>query len=168
MADMKDALRGAGFQGRQGPGGGPPGKPRGEPSGRGAESPNPFPAEYPKYFGPEGYTRPELLLEEAENLARCFEGQRLKRHQLRAFYDHAKRQLQRLQYGASFGEVLPEIAKLKAIAADRAGRSENALPGRFKEFIDRNVAAVRDRKSFEKGFMPHFEAVVAYCARIEN
>jgi hypothetical protein len=30
------------------------------------------------------------------------------------------------------------------------------------------VEAVTDRVSFEKGFMPHFEAVVAYCARIKD
>lgn len=167
MADMKDALRGAGFQDRPAPGGGP-GRPRGGPGAPGGVSQSPFPPGYPEYFGPEGHTRPELLLEEAEKVAACFEGQGLKRHQLRAFYDHAKRQLQRLQYGASFGEVHPDIAKLKAIAADRAGRSENALPARFKEFIDRNIAAARDQRSFEKGFMPHFEAVVAYCARIRD
>jgi CRISPR type III-A-associated protein Csm2 len=110
----------------------------------------------------------ELLLKEAESLAACFERDGLKRHQLRAFYDHAKRQLQRLQYGASFADVHPEIAKLKAFAADRAQRAENKLPVSFKQFIDRNINAITDRKSFERGFMPHFEAVVAYCARIRE
>lgn len=167
MPDMKDAMQGAGFRGSRAPGNRPP-----EKSSGGANRPgtgdDPFPQGYPQYFGPEGHTRVELLLKEAENLAACFERDRLKRHQLRAFYDHAKRQFQRLQHGASFGAVHPEIAKLKPFAADRAGRAENALPASFKRFIDFNVDAVTDQNSFEKGFMQHFEAVVAYCARIRE
>jgi CRISPR type III-A-associated protein Csm2 len=131
-------------------------------------SDNPFPLGYPKYFDDKGYTRVELVTVEAENLARKFEGDRLKRHQLRAFYDHAKRQLQRLENGGPFGEVRLQVARLKAFAADRAGRADNALPLSFKQFIDRNVDAVKDEVSFQKGFMPHFEAVVAYCARIKD
>jgi|SRR5579885_1412625 CRISPR/Cas system CSM-associated protein Csm2 small subunit len=165
MPDMKDAMRGAGFQGSRTQRNPPPGKSSGR-GGRREGSDDPFPPGYPTYFGPDGHTRVDLLLQEAESLAACFERERLKRHQLRAFYDHAKRQLQRLQYGASFGAVHPEIAKLKAFAADRAGRAENPLPLSFKRFIDLNVGAVKDQNSFEKGFMPHFEAVVAYCARI--
>ncbi len=165
MPDMQDAMRGAGLRGSRS-GNRPPGP--GGPSARSAGNDNAFPHGYPKYFGPEGHTRVELLLGEAENLAACFERDRLKRHQLRAFYDHAKRQFQRLQSGASFGDVHPEIAKLKAFAADRAGRAENALPLSFKRFIDLNVNAITDQNSFQKGFMPHFEAVVAYCARIRD
>jgi CRISPR type III-A-associated protein Csm2 len=167
MPDMRDAMKGAGFQGPRPQGdrrGGPPPGGPGD-SGRNA---NPFPPGYPKYLTAEGHTRVELITGEAENLAARFEADRLKRHQLRSFYDHAKRQLQRLVYGASFGEVHPEIARLKAFAADRAGRADNALPSSFKQFIDRNVDAVTDAASFRKGFMPHFEAVVAYCARIKD
>lgn len=168
MPDMKDAMREAGLRGSRAPSHRSPENPSGGSGGKPGEGGNPFLQGYPKYFGPDGHTRVELLLKEAENLAACFERDRLKRHQLRAFYDHAKRQLQRLQCGASFGAVHPEIAKLKAFAADRAGRAENALPLSFKRFIDFNVDAVKDRTSFEKGFMPHFEAVVAYCARIKE
>src|SRR5579884_3595459 len=129
---------------------------------------NPFPPGYPSYFGTDGYTRPELLLKEAEDLAARFDRDGLRRSQLRAFYDHAKRQLQRLQYGAPFADVHADIAKLSVVAADRAPRAVGKLPASFKEFIDRNVKAASDRKSFEKGFMPHFEAVVGYCARIKE
>ncbi|MBV9399380.1 MAG: type III-A CRISPR-associated protein Csm2 [Bryobacterales bacterium] len=104
----------------------------------------------------------ELLKGKAEEIASRFEADGLRRHQLRAFYDHAKRQLQRLGYGAPFEEIKPEIARLKAFAADRAGRSNNPIPATFKRFIDCNVDAVGDEKSFKSGFMPHFEAVVAY------
>ena len=160
-------MRGAGLQGAAREGEAPGSRPRDGRDDR-ERAGNPFPPGYPKYFTPEGHTRVELITTEAENLAERFESDRLKRHQLRAFYDHAKRQLQRLQYGAPFGEVHPEIARLKAFAADRAGRADNALPFSFKQFIDRNVDAITGEASFRKGFMPHFEAVVAYCARIKD
>jgi CRISPR type III-A-associated protein Csm2 len=110
----------------------------------------------------------ELVQSEATIIAEGFKNAGLNRHQLRAFYDHAKRQLQRLEYGTSFEEVRLEIARLKAFAADRAGRTNNPLPQVFKSFIDKNVNAVRDETSFRKGFMPHFEAVVAYCANLRE
>ena len=162
MPDMRDAMQGAGFKGQR-PQGNRPGRPN-----EGGPANNPFPQGYPKYFDSEGHLRVELITGEAENLALRFESDKLKRHQLRSFYDHAKRQLQRLAYGVPFGEVHPEIARLKAFAADRAGRAENALPQSFKQFIDRNIDATTDKVSFQKGFMPHFEAVVAYCARIKD
>ena len=169
MPDIRDALHGAGFQGtkpqdnRQGR------QPTGNPDERGRME-NPFPKDYPKYFTDDEkkHTRVELVTTEAENLAIRFESEKLKRHQLRAFYDHAKRQLQRLSYGTPFGEIHAEIGRLKAFAANRSGRADNALPPSFKEFIDRNVGAVIDEDSFKKGFMPHFEAVVAYCARLRE
>lgn len=157
MPDMKEAMRKAGLN------------PSKHPEEKGPRGPdrNAFPPGYPQYFTSEGYTRVELLKDEAERIAERFIAERLKRHQLRAFYDHAKKQLQRLRYGAVFPEVHPEIARLKEFAAYRAARSD-PIPRSFKQFIDHNVEAATDQKSFEKGFMPHFEAVVAYSARIED
>jgi CRISPR type III-A-associated protein Csm2 len=167
MPDMRDAMRGAGFRGAR-PQGNRGGGPRSGDAGERGRVENPFPPDYPKYFNGEGHTRVELIKNQAEKIAARFESDGLKRHQLRAFYDHAKRQLQRLAYGVPFGEVHPEIARLKAFAADRAGRANNPIPASFKQFIDHNVDAVNDETSFKKGFMPHFEAVVAYCARIKD
>lgn len=155
--DMRDALRKAGLRTSE------------DPRGHGARGParveNPFPPRYPQYFK-DGYPRVELVKEEAEGIAERFAIDGLKRHQLRAFYDHAKKQLQRLAYGAPFEEVHPEVARLKAFAADRSERGH--IPRSFKQFIDRNIDAVTNQESFTKGFMPHFEAVVAYCARIRE
>lgn len=164
MPDMKDAMRRAGLlkQHSQDAHGNPSHDARAERQG------NPFPPGYPRYLTDEGHTRVELVKDEAEQIAAQFESDKLKRNQLRAFYDHAKRQLQRLRYGSSFEEIHPEVARLKAFAADRAARTNNPIPRSFKEFIDRNVDAVRDEKSFTHGFMPHFEAVVGYCARIKD
>jgi CRISPR/Cas system CSM-associated protein Csm2 small subunit len=144
MPDMRDAMQGAGFRGQRTQGN-RPGRPN-----EGAPATNPFPQGYPKYFDSEGHLRVALITAEAEKLAMRFESDRLKRHQLRSFYDHTKRQLQRLAYGVPFEVVHPEFARLKAFAADRVGRAENALPQSFKLFIDRNVEATTDKISFRK------------------
>jgi CRISPR type III-A-associated protein Csm2 len=175
---MRDAFQKAGFRGtepqrasgpvqRQGGGGQrQQGQWSGKPGGGNADGPcaKVFAAGYPKFFTDEGHTRPDLVQKEAEDLAECFKDARLTRHQLRAFYGHAQNQQKRLKYGTPFGAVQVEIGKLKAVAADRAGRRNNALPEAFKKFIDLNVNAVRTEKDYLQGFMPHFEAVVAYCA----
>lgn len=166
MPDIRNAMQGAGFGRKGGPGGEQGNVNRGASHSRpGANS---FPPGYPQYFTPRGTPRVELVTTEAETLAAKFKADDLKRHQLRAFYDHAKRQLQRLTYGVDFEDVRFEVVRLKEFAADRAARSENKLPLSFKEFIDRNIEAVTTQAAFQKGFMPHFEAVVAYCARIKD
>lgn len=63
-----------------------------------------------------------------------------------------------------FIDLEADLKLLKARAAYRAARSEDSLPRPFKEFLDRNLDAVKDEVSFRKGFLVHFEAVVAYCA----
>lgn len=156
--DMREAMRKAGLRMSEDPRGHGPRGPAG--------ADNPFPPGYPKYFTDDGHTRVELVKEEAERIADRFFSDNLKRHQLRAFYDHAKKQSQRLAYGAPFGEVHMEVARLKAFAADRLARGN--IPASFKQFIYRNIDAVTNQKSFAKGLMPHFEAVVAYCARIKE
>jgi CRISPR type III-A-associated protein Csm2 len=157
MPDMKEALRQAGLQ---------MSKDRRDEPRTAPGAGNPFPRDYPKYFTEDGYTNIELLKDVAKAIADKCSKDGLTRNQLRAFYDHAKRQVQRLQYGIAFREILPEIVRLKTAAADRSTRTgPNRIPPDFREFIDRNVDAISDRPSFEKGFMPHFEAVVAYFPR---
>jgi CRISPR/Cas system CSM-associated protein Csm2 small subunit len=167
--DLREGFKQAGFKESQPQTGRPGGRDRGRPEAH--ERPeNPCPDGYPKYFDDKErkIARPAIVTTEARERADRFKTDKLKRHQLRAFYDHAKRQLQRLNYGAAFEEVRFEIARLQPLAADRAGRSDNAIPGSFKQFIDCNVDAVVDEDSFRKGFMPHFEAVVAYCAILRD
>ncbi len=157
MADLGDKLRQAGVPVTE--------QRRRDNARRGGASGNVFPPGYPQYFTEDGHTRVELVAEEAQRIAEQLVADGLTRRQLRVFYDHAMRQLQRLQYGNEFGEVHPQVVRLKAAAADRAARRTNNIPPSFKEFIDRNIDKVMDKESFIRGFMPHFEAVVAYSAR---
>ncbi|MGD0459640.1 MAG: type III-A CRISPR-associated protein Csm2 [Terriglobia bacterium] len=123
-----------------------------------------FPQGYPNYFDADGVLKPEYVTDLAENIATEL-GQarpRMTMHQLRAFYGHVKRQENALKNHRPFKEVLVEISKLKPIASERA--SKEKIPDYFRDFIDRNVDKSKDEDAFLKGFVEHFQAVVAYCA----
>jgi len=81
--------------------------------------------------------------------------------QLRRFYNKVLSIKQKLDAGSEFPQLVPELLTLKRDAADSVGR-ENA-PQLFKDFIDRNVdLAVKEQEAFKKGFLQHFQSVVAY------
>lgn len=178
MPDMKDAMRGAGLQNTGETKCRDCGKPftprephhklcpdcirKNRPVSSGRTTA--FPQGYPDYFDADGVLKPEYVTTLAENIAREL-GQarpRMTMHQLRAFYDHVKRQENALKNHRPFKEVLVEISKLKAIASERA--SKEKIPDYFRDFIDRNVDKSKDEDAFLKGFVEHFQAVVAYCA----
>jgi CRISPR type III-A-associated protein Csm2 len=123
-----------------------------------------FPEGYPDYFDAEGVLKAEYVTSLAEGIAQELGNARPKMtmHQLRGFYGHVKRQESAVENGRRFREVLPEISKLKPIASERA--SKDKIPRYFKDFIDLNVDKSTDDKAFLKGFVEHFQAVVAYCA----
>jgi CRISPR type III-A-associated protein Csm2 len=119
---------------------------------------------YPAYFDADGLLKPEFVTELAEEIAQRLGNERPKMgmHQLRAFYGHVKLQEGALQRGRPFKEVYLEIAKLKPFASERANKDK--VPKYFEQFIARNVDKVKDADTFLRGFVEHFQAVVAYCA----
>lgn len=123
-----------------------------------------FSTGYPDYFDADGILKCEYLTDRAEKIAQAFgrAKPKLTPHQLRAFYQHVKRQQGALRNGRPFREVRVEICKLKPFATERAEKDK--IPAEFKEFICRNVDQVKDEKTFVDGFVEHFQAVVAYCA----
>ena len=135
MAGMQDAMKKAGIQ-----------------NGR----------ENTYYFGPDGELKAELLTTEAEKIAETLGNEKMTMHQLRAFYGHVKRQEGALKNGRPFSQVRTEILKLKPIASERLCKRK--IPRSFEQFIYRNVDNVKDETTFVKGFVEHFQAVVAYCA----
>ena len=173
MADLRDAFEAKGFrssqpatsQPRQGDGGGRGGR---QDSGQQTLQ---VPDGYPKYFkGTDSKGQPCLDPAYVSDLAEKIANQlknaspKLTRHQLRAFFDHAKRQVARVQDGCDFCHVNSEVQKMQAIAASRATKTSASISTQFLGFITRNVRAVRTKEDLEKGFVKHFEAVVAFCA----
>ncbi len=124
-------------------------------------------------FGPEylaqGYfelkddkrsLRSEIVDALAQEAAKRLGNQGMKTHQIRRVFNKARGIQARLKRDRDFAAT-EGIYKLKRDVAYQVGRA--VVPEDFLHFIERNVAlAVADRESFEKGFMQHFESILAY------
>lgn len=118
------------------------------------------------YFNDRGGLHEALVTTWAEAIARGLAGPpKMPMHQLRRFFNHVRRLDRALSLGRPFAEVLPEVKKLKPFAVDAAGRKESQVPQLFTRFIDANVDCVTEQGDFARGFLEHFQAVVAYAAK---
>lgn len=127
-----------------------------------------FPAGYLQggYFGEKGNIKCDLLTNIAEQVAKMLGGSGVTSTQLRGFFMQVRAIERRLEQ-TSFAEVMPQIQKLKPMVANYVGRGKNEAERRrrenLKRFIDRNAElAMQSEKDFRRGFIPHFESVVAY------
>jgi CRISPR type III-A-associated protein Csm2 len=114
------------------------------------------------YFTEKGHLRIELLTSTADHLAKVFGFDNLSRSQLRRFYGHVRAAENRLEMLGDFEPVKVDIFKLDSFVAEAKGKGK--VPESFYRFVKSNLAQVTDEKSFKKGFLEHFQAVVAYCA----
>lgn len=115
------------------------------------------------YFDAKGNLRPEVITDLAEEAARALGNARpsMTSTQLRRFYNKTRFVRQKLDAGTSWEKVIGDIHSLKRDAANAVGK--NNAPGVFKYFIDTNVQlAVQSKDSFIRGFLEHFQSVVAY------
>lgn len=86
-------------------------------------------------------------------------------HQLRRFFQHCRAIEAKLKQQASTWESeRTNFAKLDSAAADAWGKDSKKIPRLFHDFIQRNVAAVKSKDDFLKGFLPHFEALLGFGA----
>jgi CRISPR type III-A-associated protein Csm2 len=105
--------------------------------------------------------RPEVLDTTAQNAALALGQAGMTSHQFRLFFNKMRAIEGRLERGEPWEEVSAEIYAFKRDVVYQVGRG--VAPDPFKEFIERNVElAVQDRASFEKGFIQHFQSVLAY------
>lgn len=116
------------------------------------------------YFGADGYIKPELLVDVAQEVARALEG--LNNTQFRRFYHHIRAVEQRLEVMEDWRAVEGDIKKLIAFAA--AAKAKNKIPPVFYNFIEKNVQQTNNEKSFRKGFLEHIQAVLAYHSSKKN
>ena len=118
------------------------------------------------YFDDRGIIKCELLTQMAEQVANDLGGSGITSTQLRRFFAQV-RSIERELGQKDFSELAPQIQSLQPMVANYVGRGNSPWERErrevFKQFIDRNVElAMRDKDSFKKGFIPHFESVVAY------
>lgn len=140
----------------------------GRPFQRVAREPPQLPSGYLQngYFDSQGNINGELLTRIAEQVARVLGDSQITYTQLRRFFAQV-RSIERDLGQRDFPKLVPQIQSLKPMAANYVGKANNQWERQkreaFKRFIDLNVQlAIRDQESFEKGFIPHFESVVAY------
>jgi len=119
------------------------------------------------YFDERGNVFQELVTTAAEEVAKKLGTEGVTSTQLRRFYTKAKAVEQRMSAGENFESLIAGILELKQHAANAVGRAQgrDAEQGLkiLKSFIDRNVElAVKGRDAFRKGFLLHFQGVVAY------
>jgi CRISPR type III-A-associated protein Csm2 len=124
------------------------------------------------YFDSEGHLRPEVVGHVAQKVAETIRSERVGGRepmgygQLRSFWSLTQAIRNKLGLEGSFAEVKADIKQLSAKAAYAVGRG--VVPPVFKDFIDRNVElALQSPEAFRKGFVRHFEAVIAFSRYAE-
>jgi CRISPR-associated protein Csm2 len=106
------------------------------------------------------YLYPEILDSLAMDVAKLLGNRGMKSHQFRRFFNKARGIEAKLQRTGEFDAVRADIYGFKRDVAYQVGR--RVVPEDFKDFIDRNAElAARDEESF-RGFLQHFESVLAY------
>jgi len=109
----------------------------------------------------KSYLRSEILDTLAMDVAKVLGNQEMKSHQLRRFFNKARGIESKLDRVKDFEAIKADIYGFKRDVAYQVGRK--VVSEEFQHFIDRNVElAVQDGDSFRRGFMQHFESVLAY------
>lgn len=83
-------------------------------------------------------------------------------HQLRRFYGHVRNAANRLDMTGNFPAVYIDLKSLEPFVSEAKGKGK--IPDMFYDFIINNLKAINEGREddFTKGFMEHFQAVVAY------
>lgn len=138
-------------------------------------APTSSPSDYKviKYFSVDPKTgrrgiNTDLLLKQAEALGKELVDEKLSTTQLRRFYQSVqsiRRELESdemTEADIKAGTLKARLALLRAHAHYAHGQDRKKFPERFLDFIKQNVQAVSNKEDFLHGFVPYFEAVVAY------
>jgi hypothetical protein len=118
------------------------------------------------YFDEKGNILPEVVIVWALDIARKLDSAypSMNVSQLRKFFTEVRHIEGQMAAGKDYDSLKGRILKLIVYAAD--AKKKGGVPDLFKEYIDRNVEwAVKTEKDFLKGFVPHFESVVAFFPR---
>jgi CRISPR-associated protein Csm2 len=117
------------------------------------------------YFDQKGNVNENFITFWAEDIAKKL-GQSspdMKKHQLRKFFNHVK-SLERRLYLSDFEKINKDLKMLLSYATSAAFASPPKIPRLFEEFIKRNLASIKDSKTF-LAFVQHFEAIVGFSEK---
>ncbi len=110
--------------------------------------------------------RPDLLDQDAMEIAAKFTEKKLSTHQVRKFFDEVKHYKTRIEKGESFKRIFPLIVMLKSKAKYAATKKSEMLV--FYEFIKQSIEKIKtedeekQKKKFE-AFCLFFEAVYGFA-----
>lgn len=112
------------------------------------------------YFNERGSLRKEIIIDEAQYIAGILSERGMTSAAIRRFF--ARMRGVEVRYKADFEQLKVELYKFIPLAAYAVARKESGVPEEFNQFININIdLAVTDEKHF-KGFVNHFQSVVAY------
>ncbi|MFZ2323278.1 MAG: type III-A CRISPR-associated protein Csm2 [Ignavibacteriaceae bacterium] len=115
------------------------------------------------YFNDKGYLKPEYLLEYPQKLAEFFAGQseQNKVAQVRKFFDQIRLSEGKYKLSKDFDSIVPELYELIPLLESTKNRKH--ITQEFQDYLTANLKeAVKTAVNFNKGFLPHFQALVAY------
>ena len=119
------------------------------------------------YFDAKGNLLPEVIQKWPEELAQLLHQEGLTATQLRRFFNRARNLESQSGAGKPFDRLKEEILSLKVLVTAAVGRK--VAPELLKQFMDKNVElAIKSPDSFKRGFMTHFQSVVAYVKYLES
>lgn len=111
------------------------------------------------YFDQEGYLKDKLITDAASDVAKGF-GKEMSNSQLRRFYGHVKTAEKAYSYSKDTKKLINDVSLILSFAAEAKGKEK--VPSVFYDFIHKNIQNIKTAKDILKGFIPHFQAVVAY------
>ena len=115
------------------------------------------------YFNEKGYIKPEYQIEYPQILAEYFAGQgdQNKVAQVRKFFDQIRLSEGKYKLKKNFDSIVPELYELIPLLENVKNRKH--ITQEFQDYLSANLKeAVKSPLNFEKGFIPHFQALVAY------
>ncbi|RJX27659.1 MAG: type III-A CRISPR-associated protein Csm2 [Dethiobacter sp.] len=113
------------------------------------------------YFNDKGYLREEIFTSEAMRVAEILSAKGMTRASLRRFYNKLRGIYSRFKDAKNFEEIKAGLYSFYPNVADAISRNSN-VPEEFRQFIYTNVGlAVKDSDHL-KGFVEHFQSVLAY------
>lgn len=118
------------------------------------------------YFDANGNIYRELITDHAEAVAKKLEG--LTPSQFRRYFNHARRIEAQLRQEVDFDTIRHELDRMKPLVMSALADRNAKMTPTFAAMLHRMIDAVETSHDFVMGFMPHFEAVLAYFIYYNN
>lgn len=104
-----------------------------------------------------------FILEYPQKLAKYFaaQGENNKVAQVRKFFQQIRLSESKYKFSKDFNSIIPELYQLIPLLENAKNRKH--ITHEFQQYLTENIKeAAKSSLNFEKGFIPHFQALVAY------